>query len=132
MTLTSYLVGVASDYSVHMILTSYLVGVAYDHTVYHFECYKQFCKKKSLKKKCKPKEINSQVLIKRLHKDIVTTNKIFRMLILVMYMKLAMDKLIGKVNGNANSLRFFGFHIWYNISQYVKKFITILTVIRRF
>ena len=38
--LISYLMGVASDYTVHMILTSYLVGVAYDHTFYHFECYK--------------------------------------------------------------------------------------------
>ena len=42
MNLTSYLVDVASDYTVHIILTSYLVGVAYDYTVYlmniiHFE-----------------------------------------------------------------------------------------------
>ena len=39
MTPTSYLEGVAFDYTVHMILTSYLVGVAYNYTVYHFECY---------------------------------------------------------------------------------------------
>ena len=35
MTLASYLVGVAFDYTVHVILTSYLVGVAYIYTVYH-------------------------------------------------------------------------------------------------
>ena len=39
MTLTSYLVGVVFDYTVHVILTGYLVGVAYDYTVYHFEHY---------------------------------------------------------------------------------------------
>ena len=39
MTLTSYLLGLASDYTVHMILTDYLAGVAYYYTVHHFECY---------------------------------------------------------------------------------------------
>ena len=42
MILTTYLVGVASNYTVHMIFTSYEVGVAYDYTVYHFEHEKVF------------------------------------------------------------------------------------------
>ena len=39
MTLISNLVGVASNYTVHVILASNPVRVAYDHTIYHFDCY---------------------------------------------------------------------------------------------
>ena len=42
MTFTSYLMGVASDYTVHMIFIGSLVQVSYDHTVYYIEHYNSF------------------------------------------------------------------------------------------
>ena len=40
MTFASYLMCVASDYTICVIFTGSLGGVAYDHTIYYFECYK--------------------------------------------------------------------------------------------
>ena len=39
MTFVSFLMGLASNYTVHMIFWGSLIGMAYVHTVYYFECY---------------------------------------------------------------------------------------------